>query len=117
MRAFWNAATALDPKALDLTEGRRFPCCTGDQLTSMAEAAGLAFVECGKIEVATVFADFEDYWRPFTLGTGPAPGYCTSLDPGAQRRLKVRLQDSPPTQEDGSIHSKARAWAIKAVVS
>ncbi len=81
MRAFWNAATALDPKALDLTEGRRFPCCTGDQLTSMAEAAGLAFVECGKIEVATVFADFEDYWRPFTLGTGPAPGYCTSLNP------------------------------------
>jgi SAM-dependent methyltransferase len=37
MRAFWNAATALDPKALDLTEGTRFPFCTGDQLTAMAE--------------------------------------------------------------------------------
>ena len=117
MRAFWNAATALDPKTLELTEGRRFPFCTGDQLTSMAEAAGLVFVECRKIEVATVFADFEDYWRPFTLGTGPAPGYCTSLDPEDQQRLKETLQDSLPRQADGSIHLKARAWAIKAVVT
>lgn len=116
MRAFWNAATALDPKALDLTEGRRFPFCTGDQLTAMAEEAGMASVECRMIEVATVFADFEDYWRPFTLGTGPAPGYCTSLDPGAQQRLKVRLQDTLPRQADGSIHLKARAWAIRAVI-
>jgi ubiquinone/menaquinone biosynthesis C-methylase UbiE len=116
MRAFWNAATALDPKALDLTEGTRFPFCTGDQLTAMAEEAGLASVECRKIEVATVFADFEDYWHPFTLGAGPAPGYCTSLDPEAQQRLRVRLQDTLPRQADGSIHLKARAWAIKAVV-
>ena len=28
MRAFWTAATALDPSAVELTEDRRFPFCT-----------------------------------------------------------------------------------------
>ena len=69
------------------------------------------------IEVATVFKDFEDYWRPFTLGAGPAPGYCASLDPAARQRLKEKLQTDLPRREDGSIPLKARAWAIKAVVA
>lgn len=115
MRAFWNAATALDPDALDLTEGRRFPFCTPDGLTDLAMTAGLASVDCTAIEVATVFRDFEDYWRPFTLGAGPAPGYCMSLDPAARQRLKEKLHGSLPRREDGSIPLKARAWAIKAL--
>lgn len=117
MQAFWNAATALDPGALDLTEDRRFPFCTPDGLTGLMRGAGLTPVDCTAIEVPTVFRDFEDYWRPFTLGAGPAPGYCASLDIEAQRRLKDRLHDSLPSREDGSIPLKARAWAIKAVVA
>lgn len=114
MRAFWNAATALDPDALDLTEDRRFPFCTPEGLTDMAARAGLTSVECAPIEVATVFKDFEDYWRPFTLGAGPAPGYCVSLAPEARQRLRDRLHDSLPRREDGTIPLKVRAWAVKA---
>lgn len=117
MQAFWNAAAALDPGALDLTEDRRFPFCTPDGLTGLMRGAGLTRVDCTPIEVPTVFRDFEDYWRPFTLGAGPAPGYCASLDIEAQQRLKDRLHDSLPRREDGSIPLKARAWAIKAVVA
>jgi SAM-dependent methyltransferase len=117
VRAFWEAATALDPDARDLTEDRRFPFCTPDGLTGMAKEAGLASVECTMIEIAKVFGDFDDYWRPFTLGAGPAPGYCTSLDPEARQRLKERLSDSLPRREDGSIHLNARAWAVKALVA
>ena len=91
MRAFWKAAAALDPNARDLTEDRRFPYCTPDGLADLARRAGLASVECNPIEVATEFKDFEDYWRPFTLGAGPAPGYCASLDPAARQRLKEKL--------------------------
>ena len=69
------------------------------------------------IEIAKVFGDFDDYWRPFTLGAGPAPGYCTSLDPEARQRLKERLSDCLPRREDGSIHLNARAWAVKALVA
>jgi SAM-dependent methyltransferase len=116
IRAFWSAAVALDPAARDLTEDRRFPYCTPEGLCALADAAGLNRVECAPLEVATVFRDFEDYWHPFTLGTGPAPGYCANLDPEARQRLKEKLHDSLPRREDGSIALAARAWAIRSVV-
>ena len=113
MRAFWNAATALDPNASDLTEDKRFPFCTPDGLADLASGAGLAPIECRSIEMPTVFKDFEDYWHPFTLGAGPAPGYCMSLNPEARQRLKEKLNDSLPRNKDGSIPLKTRAWAVK----
>lgn len=116
MRAFWEAAAALDPAALDLTEDRRFPFCTPGGLTDLAMKAGLASADCTAIEMPTLFRDFEDYWHPFTLGAGPAPGYCASLAPEARQRLKDKLQDSLPRRDDGSIPLKARAWAVKAAV-
>lgn len=115
LRAFWDAATFLDPKAQDLTENRRFPFCTPEQLTELVTAAGLQSVECTSIEVPTLFKDFDDYWTPFTLGAGPAPGYCTSLASEPQERLRRKLKDSIPTRDDGSIALKAKAWALKGV--
>ncbi len=117
MRAFWNAAIALDPSASDLAENKRFPFCTLDGLTELARDAGLDGIETTAIEVATVFRSFEDYWRPFTFGAGPAPGYCVSLEPDARQRLHDRLRDDLPHDEDGSIALKARAWAIKSVAA
>jgi SAM-dependent methyltransferase len=116
MRAFWNAATPLDPAAHDLTEDRRFPFCTPEGLTDLAKGAGLTSITCTPIEVPTVFRDFDDYWHPFTLGAGPAPGYCMKLEPAARQRLKEALQDSLPIAPDGSIPLKARAWGVKARV-
>ena len=117
MRAFWTAATALDPTALDLTEDRRFPFCTPQGLSDLAKSAGLMSVDCTPIEVASVFKDFEDYWHPFTLGAGPAPGYCVKLAPEARQRLKEKLQSTLPRRDDGSIAMKTRAWAIKTRVA
>jgi hypothetical protein len=59
-----------------------------------------------------VFADFDDYWRPFTLGAGPAPGYCANLPPEKRERLREALRERLPAQEDGSIALKVRAWAV-----
>lgn len=114
MRAFWNAATSLDPAATDLTENRRFPFCTPDGLRALVRGAGLSSIEMTALEVPSVFADFEDYWRPFTLGAGPAPGYCASLAADARERLRQRLSDMLPRQADGSIRLTLRAWGIKA---
>lgn len=113
MRAFWMAAAALDPSARDLTEDRRFPFCTPDQLSALASDAGLQSVECAPIEVPTVFRDFDDFWRPFTLGAGPAPGYCSKLEPAARERLRQKLSDDLARNADGSIGMIARAWAVK----
>ena len=116
MRAFWTAATALDSGARDLTEDRRFPFCTAEGLTGMATAAGLLDVACIAIEMPTVFKDFDDYWTPFTLGAGPAPGYCMNLAPEAREALRSRLEQSLPRREDGSIALRTRAWAVKGTV-
>ncbi len=115
MRAFWKAAAALDPEAADLTEAVRFPYCTREGLSRLVENAGLTQVGCTAIEVPTFFRDFDDYWRPFTLGTGPAPGYCANLADEARQRLKETLQTSLPRREDGSIPLQTRAWAVKSI--
>lgn len=116
MRAFWNAATEIDPKALDLTEGRRFPFCTPEGLTGLVKNAGLRVLAHSPIQAPTVFKDFDDYWQPFTLGAGPAPGYCMSLEPDHRERLRQKLDDTLPRQEDGSVRLMSRAWAVKASV-
>jgi hypothetical protein len=71
-------------------------------------------VESTAIEVPTLFRDFDDFWRPFTLGAGPAPGYCMSLPPPARQRLRDRLQAELRPGDDGAIAMRARAWAVKA---
>lgn len=114
MRAFWKEATALDPRAADLAENRRFPFCTPEGLVALAADAGLRSPVCNPIEIPTVFRDFEDYWRPFTLGAGPAPGYCAGLEPRPRERLRERLRETLATKADGSIPLKARAWAVRA---
>jgi SAM-dependent methyltransferase len=111
--AFWSAAATLDPAALELAEDKRFALCTSDGLRGLMSRAGLAQIDCVPIETLTVFTDFEDFWGPFTLGAGPAPGYCASLEPEARQRLRDRLQDRLLSREDGSIALKARAWAAK----
>jgi SAM-dependent methyltransferase len=112
MRAFWTAAVALDPNAGDLTEDKRFPFCTAEGLRDLARAAGLDAPTVTRLEAASIFSDFEDYWHPFTLGAGPAPGYCMSLSAEARERLRSRLSETLPRQPDGSILLKIRAWAV-----
>ena len=111
--AFWQAAAALDSSAAELTEARRFSSCTPEGLLGYAAACGMTGGECVALETLTVFADFDDYWRPFTLGAGPAPGYCATLTPEQRERLRERLRVELPTRRDGSIVLPARAWAVR----
>ena len=87
LRRFWDAARAVDPAARDLDEAVRFPLCRPEALVDLFRAAGLADVRCEPIEIETEFAGFDDYWRPFLGGTGPAPAYVALLD--VDRRARV----------------------------
>ncbi|TMQ97822.1 class I SAM-dependent methyltransferase [Actinomadura soli] len=115
MRYFWDAATALDPAAAELDEDRRFPLCRPEPLHQLWADTGLDEIAVEPIEVATVFADFDDYWRPFLGGQGPAPGYATSLDKEHRHALRDLLSTRLPTAPDGSIALTARAWAVRGV--
>jgi hypothetical protein len=72
-------------------------------------------VEVIPIEVPTHFRDFDDYWSPFLGGQGPAPSYAMSLSEEARSELREDIRAGLPIQSDGSIHLKARAWAVKGI--
>jgi SAM-dependent methyltransferase len=116
LRSFWDAAQALDPAAAALDEGRRFPLCRRDALTGLFRDCGLAAVRCEPIDIPTRFPGFEDYWRPFLGGTGPAPSYVASLDDGRRAVLAHHIKESLPRGPDGSITLSARAWAVRGTV-
>lgn len=113
MRYFWDAAVALDPGALELDEGRRFPLCAPAPLTALFEDAGLRDVAVRPIDVPTRFRDFDDYWTPFLGGQAPAPGYAMSLTEESRATLRDRIRSKLPIAKDGSIDLIARAWAVR----
>jgi SAM-dependent methyltransferase len=117
MRHFWDAAAELDPDAAHLDEGARFPLCHPEALRRLFAGAGFSGVDVTGITIATPFADFDDYWRPFLGGQGPAPAYAMSLDEPARIRLRDRIGERLSRQPDNSILLQARAWAVRAIAS
>ncbi len=87
LRHFWDAAAAIEPKAADMDEARRFPICNPDSLKSLFEA-------------------------PFLGGTGPAPRLVSTLSSEQREALIDDLKSRLPIQSGGSIELWARAWAV-----
>jgi SAM-dependent methyltransferase len=109
MRHFWDAAAALDPRARELDEGRRFTLCKPEPLANLFQTSRLEKAEVRAIDVPTVFRDFDDYWFPFlgvknggrrfvsgfepvcrptrrgSITSSPAPGLCVAFARDAQR--------------------------------
>jgi SAM-dependent methyltransferase len=113
LRCFWDAVAAMDSTARKLDEGERFPLCRPDALADLFRGEGLRDVRCEPIEIQTVFASFEDYWRPLLGGTGPAPSYVASLDADRRTTLARKLEQALPRGPDGTIALTARAWAVR----
>ena len=117
MRVFWDVAFELNPDAATLDEGIRFPLCQPEALSELFASAWLHAVEVTPIDIPTPFESFDDYWRPFLGGQGPAPAYAVSLDGSARARLRDRIRARLPMRTDGAIPLTARAWAARATVS
>jgi hypothetical protein len=112
MRAFWDAATALDPLAATaLDEGRRMRLCRRGELGQLWRSQGVERVEEGELLASAHYADFEALWSPFQAGMGPAGSYCRALDTDAQATLREecwRRLGSPL----GPFYLSARAWCV-----
>ena len=113
---FWNVVVELNPDASHLHEGHRFPDANAEQLIGIFTRAGFSNVETVPIEIVTNFIDFDDYWKPFLGGQGPAPTYVSKLGEAERNQLEEMLRHRLPINEDGSIKLHARAWAIKGIV-
>ncbi len=110
--AFWKAAAEVDEKATELDQSKRFSFCTKSGLSRLCDDAGMPGADVAAIEVETRFPDFEAFWHPFTLGAGPAPGYCRSLSEDRRQRLKDHL--AARLGGAGPVVLPARAWAVRA---
>ena len=89
LRAFWDAALALDRDAPDEARTLRFG--RAGELADLFGHAGLDNPVESTLRVTTRYQDVDDLWAGFLTGVGPAGAYCTSLDGAAQDRLRLAL--------------------------
>src|SRR5947209_17363094 len=113
LRSFWDAATALDPRAAAADEGRRRPLCRLEPLFALFDDAGLTQINMTAVDVPGTFQDFDDFWGPFLAGQGAAPHYAMSLDPDRRESLRAHLEQTLPMGADGALTLPLRAWAIR----
>jgi SAM-dependent methyltransferase len=116
LNRFWAVATELDPAVAELEEVRRFRLNRPDPMRDLWAGAGLTDVSVTALETPTVFRDFDDYWRPFLGGQGPAPGYAMAQTEERRTAIRDLLEERLPRNPDGSIPLSARAWAIRGTV-
>lgn len=110
LRAFWDAATAVDPAAPH--EGRTMPYCTAVELERLWLDAGLADVTTGSLTVTREYEGFDELWGTFALGVGPGGAFYAGLDLDERDRLRgeyFRQLGEP----EGRLSLNARAWLVQ----
>ena len=106
---FWRAVVELDPQAHDESDlaGAR-----EGHLVELFSRAGLRRLEPSKLTVRSGFADFAEWWEPYTLGVGPAGAYVAALDEQRRDQLKAHCAAMLPK---GPFELQASAWTVLGV--
>lgn len=114
-KKFWDAAVAVDPGARPPVRSRYG---TANGLAELWTGTGLAKVETRPLVIPLEFNSFEDFWQRHSNSQGPPKLYIGSLSEDARQVLKERLRrDIPGNGSEGSFTLKAKAWAVRGVVS
>jgi SAM-dependent methyltransferase len=113
IRTFWLAAASLDSRVDG--DPRRLGDEEGD-IAGLLARAGAVDIEQGLIPAQGSYADFDDWWDPFTLGVGPIGAYVRTLDEGRRTALRRAAYEAlgEPT---GPFTQEARAWFARGVVA
>ncbi len=108
---FWTVATDLDAEALgeDSLPGTR-----RGHLELLLAEAGLGAIEHAELVIEVEHQTFEEWWRPFELGVGPAGSYVSSLGQPERRRLEERCRELLP---EPPFVVAAAAWAARGRVA
>jgi SAM-dependent methyltransferase len=109
LRAFWDAAVALDPRATEHDQASTRPYSTQEQLRALWSAAGLGDVSSGAIVVGTDYRDFRDLWDPLVAPDGGPGHYYAGLDDEHRRTLRRAVLDRLGHPQ-GPFRLTARAW-------
>jgi SAM-dependent methyltransferase len=107
---FWIAARRLQPNVADESDlaGAR-----AGHLRELLEAAGIGDVEEADLVAYGEFATFEDWWRPYLGGVGPAGALVKSLDEAGRDALREEcrrtLPDPPFRLETHALAARGKA--------
>lgn len=110
LRVFWTAVRIVEPTVPG--EGGMAGAVEGD-LVERFTRAGLADVTGGAFRAHAGYADFDDFWEPFTHAVGPAGQYVASLPADRQDRVRDACRSPLPS---GPFTLDARAWCARGSV-
>ena len=111
LSVYWRAARELDPGVRDesgLSGARE------GHLAELFAAAGLRDITTFPLTVRVQYPDFDTWWRPFTLGVGPAGDYVARLDDAGREALRVRCVE---LLTEGPFEIAATAWTAVGTVA
>lgn len=91
LRAFWDAALAVDRDAPDEATTMRFG--RPGEIADLFGGAGLIEIAETVLEVECTYGDFDELWSGFMQGIGPAGTYCVALPPQRREALRGELFD------------------------
>jgi SAM-dependent methyltransferase/uncharacterized protein YndB with AHSA1/START domain len=111
LRRFWDAATAIDPAAAELDEGRSMPFSTPDELTALWTGAGLRDVAIVPVMARAGYAGFDDLWEPLESGVGPSGAYVATLPADRRAQLRDELRRALGAG-DQPFQLTAGAWCV-----
>jgi SAM-dependent methyltransferase len=112
LRAFWDAAAALDPAAAARDEGRTMKLGTPGALTALWDACGLRDVAVAPAVVSADYAGFDDLWAPLESGVGPAGAYAAALPDDRRAALRDDLRRRLRAEASTPLRLTARAWIV-----
>jgi ubiquinone/menaquinone biosynthesis C-methylase UbiE len=106
LRLFWAGVADLtsEPRGEVARLGSR-----EGELAALLTHAGLRDVHEITLDATARYADFADWWDPFTFGIGPAGLYYGSLDPDGQQALRAACERRFDDVEE-PVTLTARAW-------
>lgn len=111
LRLFWTAMRGRLPSVGG--EQDRAGTSKGDIAERLARA-GLSDVSGGELAVSAAYADFDDFWEPFTFAVGPAGQALSELPPEDRAAVREDLRAELP---DGPFELDAHAWYACGVVA
>ena len=113
LSTFWRAARTVHPE----TEGEQARVGVRDgEIAELLRGAGLVRCAVGHARRPRAkYADFDDFWEPFTFAVGPAGSYLRQQDADRQQAIRdhcFALLGEP----SGPFELEARAWYARGTV-
>ena len=82
-------------------------------LVELFKASGLRHVEDTVLVARVEYSSFDDWWKPFSFGVGPAGASFVELSPGQRARVRERCQQLLPP---APFEMASFAWAARGIV-